>query len=93
MLVKPDEYPNYISNLVMDLIKKKTYLNVHEEKLKIVGTQLGITDLEKKVSAFLTTYYDIWADGIVSNVERRKFQFLGKGLKMPEKTVEKLLSK
>lgn len=92
MRVKPDEYPTYISNLVIDLIKKEAFLNVCEEELKEVGTQLGITDLEKKVSAFLTTYYDIWADGIVSNVERRKFQFLGKGLKMPEKTIEKLLN-
>mgnify|MGYP001643185016 CR=1 FL=1 len=43
--------------------------------------------------AFLTTYYDIWSDGNVSNVERRKFQFLGKGLKMSKKTIERLLDK
>ena len=93
MRVKPDEYPAYISNLVIDLIKKKSFLNVREEELKDIGAQLGIADLDKKVSAFLTTYYDIWSDGNVSNVEKRKFQFLGKGLKMPEETVEKLLNK
>lgn len=93
MRVKPDEYPTYISNLVIDLIKKKSFLNVREEELKEIGAQLGIADLDKKVSAFLTTYYDIWSDGNVSNVEKRKFQFLGKGLKIPEETVEKLLNK
>lgn len=93
MRVKPDEYPTYISNLVIDLIEKKSFLNVREEELKEIGAQLGIADLDKKVSAFLTTYYDIWSDGNVSNVEKRKFQFLGKGLKIPEETVEKLLDK
>ena len=93
MRVKPNEYPAYISNLVLDLIKRKTYLNLHEEELKEVGCQLGILDLDKKVAAFITTYYDIWADGVITNIERRKFQFLGKGLNMPEKTIEKLLNK
>ena len=93
MRVKPDDYPAYISKLVMDLIQKKTFLNLHQEELEEVGQQLGIADLGKKVSAFITTYYDIWADGVITNIERRKFQFLGKGMKMPDKTVEKLLSK
>ena len=93
MIVKPDDYPTYISKLVLDLIKKKTYFNLHEEELKEVGKQLNILDLDKKVSSFITVYYDIWADGVITNIERRKFQFLGKGLNMPDKTVEKLLNK
>lgn len=93
MRVKPDDYPTFISNLVIDIIKKKTYLNLHHEELDEVGKQLDIPDLERKVSAFITAYYDIWADGIITNIERRKFQFLGKGLNMPEKTIDKLLNK
>ena len=93
MRVKPDDYPTYISKLVMDLIQKKTFLNLHQEELEEVGQQLGIADLGKKVSAFITVYYDIWADGVITNIERRKFQFMGKGLNMPDKTVEKLLNK
>ena len=93
MRVKPDEYPTYISNLVIDLIENRLFFNNCREGLKDVGVQLGIADLEKKVPAFLTTYYDIWSDGNVSNVERRKFQFLGKGLKMSKKTIERLLDK
>ena len=54
---------------------------------------LNISDLDKKVFAFITAYYDIWADGVITNIERRKFQFLGKGLRMLESTVEKLLEK
>ncbi len=92
MRVKPDDYPAYISNLVIDLIKKKTYLNLHRDELEEVGKQLDISDLERKVSAFITAYYDIWADGVVTNIEKRKFQFLGKGFNMPEITVEKLLN-
>ena len=93
MRVKPDDYPTFISNLVLDIIKKKTYLNLHHEELDEVGRQLDIPDLERKVSAFITAYYDIWSDGIITNIERRKFQFLGKGLNMPEKTIDKLLNK
>ncbi len=93
MLVKPEDYPRYISNLVFQLIKKKTFLILHQEKLKEVGRQLNIPDLDKKVSSFITTYYDIWADDIITDIERRKFQFLGKGLKLPEKDIEKLLNK
>ncbi len=93
MRVKPDDYPAYISKLVLDLIQKKTFLNLHQEELEEVGQQLEIFDLGKKVSAFITAYYDIWADGIITNIERRKFQFLGKGINMPEETTEKLLSK
>jgi len=93
MRVKPNDYPDYISKLVMNLIQKKTFLNLHKEELNEIGQQLGISDLAKKVSQFITVYYDIWANGVISNIERRKFQFLGKGLNMPEKTIEKLLSK
>lgn len=93
MRVKPDDYPEYISNLVFNLIKKNTYFKLHEDELEEVGRQLNISDLDKKVFAFITAYYDIWADGVITNIERRKFQFLGKGLRMPESTVEKLLEK
>ncbi|MDP0530681.1 hypothetical protein NLB58_02165 [Porphyromonas gingivalis] len=93
MRVKPDEYPAYISNLVLDIIKKKTYLNLHQEELKEVGKQLGISDLERKITAFITAYYDIWGDGVVSNIERRKIQFLGKGLNLSDEIIEKLLDK
>lgn len=91
--VKPEEYPNYISTLVQDLIEKKTFMNLHQEELREVGQQLGILDLDRKVSSFVTAYFDIWADGTITNTEQRKFRFLGKGLKMPEETVEQLLSK
>lgn len=92
MRVTPNEYGNYISKLVTDLIQKKTFLNLHKEELEEVGQQLGISDLEKKVTAFMTAYYDIWADGNITNTERSKFKFLGKNLKMPETTVETLLN-
>ncbi len=92
MRVKPSEYPDYISSLVISLIKKDTFMDLHKEELQEVGQQLGLGDLEKKMSAFLTAYYDIWLDGVITDTERRKFQFLGKGLKMPEKTTEYLLN-
>lgn len=91
--VKPEEYPDYISKLVKNLIKKKTFINLHQEELREVGQQLGILDLDRKVLSFVTAYYDIWADGTITNTEQRKFRFLGKGLRMPEKIVEQLLSK
>jgi serine/threonine protein kinase len=92
MRVKPDEYPNYISRLVLALIRKDTFLNLHKEELKEVGQQLNLPDLEKKVLAFMTAYYDIWSDDVISNTKRRKFKFLGKTLRMPEDTVELLLT-
>ena len=92
MRVKPDEYPYYISGLVMSLIRKETFINSHKEELEEVGQQLNMPELEKKLMAFLVAYYDIWADGIITDIERRKFQFLGKCLKMPEDTVDYLLN-
>lgn len=91
MRVKPDEYPDYISNLVKALIKKETFMNLHKEELQEVGQQLNLPDLDKKMLDFVTAYYDMWSDGVITNTKRSKFKFLGKSLKMPETTIELLL--
>lgn len=92
LLVKPEDYPAYISNLVMELIKKNTFFNLHQEELEEVGKQLGMVDLDKKVLGYVTAYYDIWSDGVVTTTQRKKLQFLGKSLKMPERTTDYLLN-
>lgn len=89
--VKPEEYPDYISQKVMDLIQRKAFFNLLQPELAEVGEQLDIADLDGKVRNFVTAYFDVWADGVISNTERNKFKFLGKNLKMPERTVEYLL--
>ena len=91
MLVKPDDYPNFISKLILDLIRKETYLALHPE-LKEIGEQLGIHNLDKKVLTFMTTYYDIMSDDKVTETKKCKFRFLGRQFKMPESTIEKMLN-
>ena len=65
----------------------------HKEELQKVGQQLEIADLENKVQRFVTTYFDIWADGTVSEMEKKKFTFAGKSLKVKPETIEKLLKR
>lgn len=93
MVVKPQDYPDYISKLVTDLISRKTFMTDHKEELQKVGQQLEIADLENKVQRFVTTYFDIWADGKVSEMEKKKFTFAGKSLKVKPETIEKLLKR
>lgn len=90
-LVKPEDYTSYISQLVLDVIGHKKFMPMLKDELQLVGTELNRPRLYEKIHAFITTYYDIWADGVISETERKKFLFTGKSLGVSPDTIQKLL--
>jgi serine/threonine protein kinase len=92
-LVSESDYPQFISELVEQLIDKKTFLYEHQDELNEIGKSLNKPDLYKKVDEFLRVYYDIINDGIITYIEQRKFKFKATFLGITPETVERILNK
>lgn len=90
---KQEDFMPYMSSLVEKLIKHEAFLPEVRDTLKQIEEDLGKTNLEKKLVDFLTTYYDIWADGVITDIERGKFTFAGRSLGIDKKVIDNLLNK
>ncbi|MCQ2244704.1 MAG: serine/threonine-protein kinase [Bacteroidaceae bacterium] len=90
--VSPENFAGYISELAIDIINHKKYLHQLKDELQKIERELNKPRLYDKTQAFITAYFDIWADGVITETERRKFMFTGKTLGVNPDVVEMLLA-
>jgi serine/threonine protein kinase len=90
-LITEEQYPDYISDLVLSLIEKRSFLYEHKEKLEVISSQLSKLGLYDKVDKLLITYYEIIADGIINNIERNKFSYMARSIGVKTEIIEKIL--
>jgi serine/threonine protein kinase len=91
LLITEEQYPDYISDLVLSLIEKRSFLYEHKEKLEVISSQLSKQGLYDKVDKLLITYYEIIADGIINNIERNKFSYMARSIGVKPEIIEKIL--
>jgi len=90
-LIEISQFPDYISELALSLIEKRTYLYEHKEKLELISNQLSKPNLYENLDRLLLTYYEIISDGIINNIERNKFNYMAKNIGIKQEAIDKIL--
>jgi serine/threonine protein kinase len=92
-VITSGEFPGYISNLMENLIYKRTFLYEHRNTLNTISKEIAIIGLLEKVEKFLAVYYEVTSDGNITEIEKSKIRFQGKTLSINPDTIEKILRK
>jgi len=91
LIITEEQFTNFISDLLLSLIEKRTFLYEHREKLNNISVQLSKQGLYEKMDKLLLTYYEIISDGVINNIERNKFSYMAKNIGVKPEIIEKIL--
>ncbi len=92
-IITEEQYPEFISDLVLSLIEKRAFLYEYREKLEMISIQLNKQSLYDKIDKLILTYYEIIADGIINNIERNKFSYSAKSIGVKASVTDEILNK
>jgi len=90
-LIEAEQFSDYISDLTLSLIEKRTYLYEHKETLELISKQLSKPNLYQSLDRLLLTYYEIIADGVIRDIERNKFNYMAKNIGIKQETIDIIL--